>query len=184
MKNKTRMMTFIAVGVVANIVLSLIIKTLGIPLLFLDTIGTIFISVVLGPFAGAITGGTTNLVNGVLIGPTEIPFALVNVVVALIVGTIAKKFNFNLRTALVTGLILAVVAPLVGTPIAVFVFSGLTGGTTDIIFAGLRAAGAKIFTAAFIPRIAGNLIDKIISCLLVSMLVSRMPYDLLGKRQV
>lgn len=179
MNNKTRMMTFIATGIVINIALSYVVKTLGIPLLFLDTVGTIFIAAVFGPLAGIITGVLTNLVNGVLVSPTEIPFALVNIAVALVVGVISNKFRFNIKTALITGLILAVVAPLIGTPIAVFMFGGLTGGGTDLIFAWFRATGQTVFTSAFIPRITGNVIDKIISCVLVAVIISRMPADLI-----
>lgn len=179
MNNKTKMMTFIATGVVINIALSFIVKSLNVPLLYLDTVGTIFMAVVFGPATGAITGGLTNLVNGVLIGPTEIPFALVNIAVAIVTGLIAKRFKFNFQTAIISGLILAVVAPLIGTPIAVFMFGGLTGGGSDLLFAWLRATGQTIFASAFIPRITGNIIDKIISCLLVAVLISRMPKDMM-----
>jgi len=182
MNNKTRMMTFIATGIVINIALSLVVKTLGIPLLFLDTVGTIFIAAIFGPIAGAVTGALTNLVNGVLVGPTEIPFALVNIAVALVVGGITKKFKFDLKTAVVTGLILAVVAPLIGTPIAVFIFGGLTGGGTDLIFAWLRATGQTVFTSAFIPRITGNIIDKVASCVLVAVIISRMPSSIINNK--
>ncbi|MCH4886848.1 ECF transporter S component [Acidaminobacter sp. JC074] len=181
--NKTRLMTFIATGIVINIALSLVVKTLGIPLLFLDTVGTIFIAAVFGPLAGAITGGLTNLVNGVLVGPTEIPFALVNITVAIVVGLIAKRFKFDIKTAVITGLILSVVAPLIGTPIAVFMFGGLTGGGTDLLFAWLRATGQTVFASAFIPRITGNIIDKVISCILVAVLITRMPGDLLNMKK-
>lgn len=171
-----------ATGVVINIALSIVIKTLAIPLLFLDTVGTIFVAAVFGPFAGAVTGGLTNLVNGVLVGPTEIPFAIVNIAVALVVGFIAKKFKFDIKTAIVTGLILAIVAPLIGTPIAVFMFGGLTGGGSDLLFAWLRASGQTIFTSAFIPRVTGNIIDKVASCILVAVLIARMPKEMLSTK--
>lgn len=182
MKNNTRKITFMATGVVINIALSIVIKTLAIPLLFLDTVGTIFVAAVFGPFAGAVTGGLTNLVNGVLVGPTEIPFAIVNIAVALVVGFIAKKFKFDIKTAIVTGLILAIVAPLIGTPIAVFMFGGLTGGGSDLLFAWLRASGQTIFTSAFIPRVTGNIIDKVASCILVAVLIARMPKEMLSTK--
>lgn len=178
MNNKTKMMTFIATGILINIILSFVAKSLAIPLMFLDTVGTIFNAVIFGPLVGAITGALTNFVNGVLVSPTEIPFAIVNIAVALVVGVIAKRFEFNMKTAIITGLILAVVAPLIGTPIAIFMFGGLTGGGTDLIFAWLRATGQTLFASAFIPRITGNIIDKVVSCILVSIVVSRLPYSI------
>lgn len=176
----THGMILAAFGIVINIVLGTVVQSLQIPLLFLDTIGTIFIGAILGPLAGAVTGGLTNIIQGLITNPKDIPFAIVNIVVGLIVGFIAKKYKFNFKVATITGLILSVVAPLIGTPIAVFIYGGLTGGGTDIIFAWLLASGQEIFTAAFIPRITGNLIDKIASCILVAVLIQKLPKDIVS----
>jgi energy-coupling factor transport system substrate-specific component len=177
--NSPKAMIFASLGIVINIIFGTIMQTLQVPLLFLDTIGTILVSVVLGPIAGALTGGLTNLIQGFITNPKDIPFALVNITIGLIVGYIAKKKGFELKTAIITGLIIAVVAPLIGTPIAVFIYGGLTGSGTDLIFTWLAASGTKIFTAAFIPRITGNLIDKLASCLLVYFVLKRIPSNLL-----
>ncbi len=174
----TNAMIFATLGIVINIVFGTVVQTLQIPFLFLDTIGTIFVAVVLGPFAGALTGGLSNVIQGIITNPKTIPFAIVNITVGVVVGVIAKKYKFNLKVAAVTGIILSIVAPLIGTPIVVWVFGGVTGGGTDIIFAWLLASGQKIFTAAFIPRITGNLIDKIGSCLLVAMVLQYLPKNL------
>ncbi|RKD23704.1 ECF transporter S component [Caminicella sporogenes] len=175
-------MIFASLGIVINIVFGTVVQTLQIPLLFLDTIGTIFVAAVLGPFAGALTGGLTNIIQGMITNPKNIPFAIVNVAIGLIVGFIAKKYKFDYKVAVITGIILSVIAPLIGTPIAVLVFGGVTGGGTDLIFAWLLASGHKIFTAAFIPRITGNIIDKIASSLLVAFLIKKLPYDLISKK--
>lgn len=169
-----------SLGVVINIVLGTVVSLLQIPLLFLDTIGTIFVSVLLGPWAGAITGGLTNVIQGFITNPRDIPFALVNIAVGLVVGFIARKWKFSLKTAVITGLVLSVIAPLIGTPIGVFLYGGLTGGGNDLIFAWLLASGQSIFTAAFIPRITGNLIDKVVSCILVAILIQKLPKDQLA----
>jgi energy-coupling factor transport system substrate-specific component len=175
MNCKNRIVVFSSLGIVINIVLGVASGMLHIPLLFLDTVGTIFVAAICGPFYGALTGGLTNVVLGVIENPRNVPFALVNIVIGIIVGLVAKKWEFNLRTAVFTGVILAIVAPLIGTPIAVYVYGGYTGDFNDVIFAWLVKTGQKIFTAAFIPRIASNLVDKIISCIIVSMLIKRIP---------
>lgn len=170
-KMSTRSMIFASICIVINLVLGTVTQMLQIPLLFLDTIGTILSAAVLGPLAGALTGGLTNVIQGFITNPKDIPFALVNIAIGLIVGFVAKKRGFDLKTAIVTGLVLSIVAPLIGTPIAVLLYGGVTGGGTDLIFAWLLATGQKIFTAAFIPRVTGNLIDKIGSCILVSQIL-------------
>lgn len=181
MKTNTTKLTFTAMGIVINIVFGAVVTSLKIPLLFLDTVGTVFTAVTLGPVYGMIAGGLTNILQGVVTNPKSIPFALVNIAVGLIVGLIAKKYKFSLKTAIITGLILSIVAPLIGTPIAVGVFGGITGDGNDILFMWLKQSGQSIFSAAFIPRITGNIVDKIASCILVSLLVSRLPKSLIQK---
>lgn len=175
----TKKVVLASMGIIINIIFGSIVASMKIPLIFLDTIGTIFSAALLGPFFGALTGGLTNLIQGLLTNPTGIPFALVNIAVGLIVGFICKKYIFNLKVAVVTGIILAIVAPLIGTPIAIYLFGGLTGGGTDLIFAWLSKSGESIFTAAFIPRITGNIIDKIASCILVALTLRKLPKELL-----
>lgn len=180
--SSTRHMIFATLGIILNLVLGTVVSTMQIPLLFLDTIGTILVAVVLGPLAGAMTGGLTNVIQGILTNPRDIPFALVNIAIGLIVGFAAKKFKFDIKTAVITGLILSIVAPLIGTPIAVFMYGGLTGGGTDILFAWMLATGQKVFTAAFIPRVAGNLVDKIGSCILVSYMLKYIPKEYTNRK--
>ena len=171
----TNSMVFGALCVVINIVFGTAVNLLHIPLLFLDTVGTILSAALYGPFMGAAVGGLTNVILGATSNPKEMLFALVNIAIGLIVGSIAKKWGFDIKTAIITGLVLSIVAPLVGTPIAVYVFGGLTGDGNDLLFAWLRASGQGIFTSAFIPRITGNFVDKIASCILVSLVLMRLP---------
>jgi len=180
-KITTLALTYCAICIVINVVLGTVVSKLQIPLIFLDTIGTIFAAVVLGPWLGATVGLLTNVITGIMTNPKDIPFALVSIAIGLIVGYIAKRWKFNLKTAIITGLILSVVAPLIGTPIAVWIYGGLTGGGTDFIFMWLVNSGSKIFTAAFIPRVAGNIIDKVVSAVFVSVLISRFPSDMMNR---
>lgn len=176
-RRKIKGLIFAALGIAINIVLGTIAKTLNIPLLFLDTIGTIFTAASFGPLFGALAGGLTNVIQGAITGPKIIPFAIVNIVVGLLVGYIAKNKDFNIPTAILTGLLLAIVAPLIGTPIAIIVYDGLTGDFNDVFFTLLRNTGQRVFTSAFIPRITSNIVDKIVSCILVSIVLKKMPSE-------
>lgn len=180
MKITSRMILIGAFGIAINLVLGTTVSMLKIPLLFMDTIGTIFVAALFGPIMGAITGGLTNVLQGIITNPADIPFALVNIVVGIVTGLISRKFGFSYKIAFITGLILSVVAPLIGTPIAVWIYGGLTGGGTDFLFAWLLSTGKSIFAAAFIPRIAGNFVDKIASALLVAFLLTRLPESVTG----
>lgn len=176
----TKIIILISIGVVFNIALSMLGNAVGGGILFLDTVGTIFIAAFLGPIPGILTGVLTNLVNGVLIGPTEIPFLLVNGVIGLIVGLISKKQkNFSLPIAIIVGLIISIVAPLIGTPIAIFLFGGLTGSGMDFMIIWLKTSGQNLFSAVFMTKIVNNLIDKIGSAILVFLILKALPYSII-----
>lgn len=167
--SSTRKMVMSAFFVVLNIVMGLLVGALKIPLLFMDTIGTVFGAVWFGPVWGMIIGGLSNVLLAITQNPKDLPFALVNIVVGLVVGLIARKHKFDLKTAIITGLILAVVAPLIGTPIAVYVYGGITGDFNDVFFTALKQGGSTIFSAAFLPRIASNIVDKVLTCVIVAL---------------
>jgi energy-coupling factor transport system substrate-specific component len=173
--NYSKIMMFSTVCIVINIVFGTLVGMLKIPLIFMDTMGTILTAALYGPFWGALVGLLTNVIVGITTNPVDIPFALVNMTIGLVVGFISKKVGFGLKTALFTGLLLSLVAPLIGTPIAIWIYGGLTGGTTDFFIAWLLASGNSIFTSAFIPRIAGNLVDKIASCLVAYAVITKLP---------
>lgn len=173
---KTVILTYGAMCIVMNVVLGTAVSALKIPLLFLDTIGTVLMAVLFGPWWGALTGLLTNLVLGITSGPTAIFFGLVNVAIAIVVGLMARKFNFRKwYIALITGMILSIVAPLIGTPIAVAVFGGLDGSGMDVVVLWLRAAGESVFASTFISRITGNIVDKIATCMLVMVIITKLP---------
>lgn len=179
MRNKKIfILTISAFAIALNIVLGTITSKLNITFLFLDTIGTILIAALYGPWYGAAVGALSNILSPILSGnPKNIPFFLVNMAVGIIVGYIAKKYGFKLKTAIVTGLILAVVAPLIGSPIGVILYGGVVGSGQDILVTFMRNTGMKLFQAFFTTRLLENFIDKVVSCLLVAMIIPAIPNE-------
>ncbi len=177
--SSVRKMIITAFAVVMNVVLGTITSYLSIPLLFLDTVGTIYISANYGLKYGILAGVCTNLIMGVTAGPTAIPFALVNVAVAIVVSLMAKN-GFSMIKSVITGLILSIVCPIIGTPIRLILFGGFTGSGTDVLILALKAAGQTIFAATFFSAIAGNFVDKIVSCLIVAVSSKYLPASITG----
>ena len=168
MKNtKANLTAFCGVCVAMNIVLGIITSALGIPL-YLDTLGTVLTAALFGPVPGIIVGALSNIITGLIYSVRDIPFALVNMAVGLVVGLVAKKWKFSLVTAAI------------GTPIGIYVYGGLQGNISDVVVTGLVKAGQSIFAASFLTKVGSNLIDKVGTCIIAVLLIKAMPAQFLA----
>ena len=171
---KVYVVAFCGICVAINIVLGIITSALGIPL-YLDTLGTVLSAALIGPVPGIIVGALSNIITGFMYSVSDIPFCLVNMAVGLIVGLVAKKFKFTVVSAVITGLVLSVVCPAIGTPIGIYVYGGLNGSASDVLVMSLVQAGKDIFQASFLRNVASNLIDKVGTCVVGWALIKAMP---------
>lgn len=122
----TATLTLIPVAIAINIAVGSIVALLRLPI-YLDSIGTVLVGVVAGPWAGALTGLLSNLIWSILpvpggAGPVAAFFAPVAGVIGLMAGFWSSRGVFRLRAddarvggflALATGLGAAVVAALI-----------------------------------------------------------------------
>ena len=180
MKNtKANLTAFCGVCVAMNIVLGIITSALGIPL-YLDTLGTVLTAALFGPVPGIIVGALSNIITGLIYSVRDIPFALVNMAVGLVVGLVAKKWKFSLVTAAITGLALSVICPAIGTPIGIYVYGGLQGNISDVVVTCLVKAGQSIFAASFLTKVGSKLFDKVGTCVIAVLLIKAMPAQFLA----
>ncbi|MBA2853377.1 energy-coupling factor transport system substrate-specific component [Methanococcus maripaludis] len=180
MDKKVLYMTTIPVGIAINAIGGQIATFLKLPI-FLDSIGTVLSGFLLGPVGGALVGFFTNILLGFILDPSYIPFSVVNIVIGLVSGYVAVKHGINLKNSIIVGLVLAIIAPMVGTPIAVYLYGGLVGGGVDLLTAVFLHSGQDIFSSAFLARIPANLVDKLLSCILVYYIIKPFPKDILSE---
>jgi energy-coupling factor transport system substrate-specific component len=166
---------FIPVGIAVN-VLGTVVNAAADSPLFLDSIGTVLAAAVLGPWLGALTGLLSNLIIGVFVIPINIPFGLINALIGLVVGALSRRRGFtDFLTPLYATLILTVLCPLTATPIAVYLFGGVTGGNIDTFAAILMESGHHVLSSAFLVRLPANFVDKLISTYLICFLIRWLP---------
>lgn len=163
----------LAICIAVNIILSTLVQTLNIPLLFLDTVGTIFGSIILGPFLGALIGGCSNIILGIISNPTSVSYALANITLGFLIGFVSKKRRFAYKEACVVGLILSVICPLISTPISLYLYGNINGNGSDLLIKIISQSSKIIFSGAFIPRLVSNMFDKILSCLFVALILTK-----------
>ncbi|MFA5405868.1 MAG: ECF transporter S component [Candidatus Nanoarchaeia archaeon] len=164
----------IAIGI--NQVGRLISTALGLPI-FLDTIGTVFMAMLAGPWVAGVGGFLTNVVTAIAYGrATSIFFG----VVQLFVGLIAGWFVYNgwlkkLWSVFTTGALIAVIASLVSALMVVAVRGGVSGTGVDAVVAFFLASGTGFWTSIVSARIITEMIDKIIAVFVPWISIKRLP---------
>ena len=171
----TLTIALIAVAIVLNIVLGQVVSLLKLPI-FLDSIGTVIVALLAGPWAGGLTGLLTNLIWGLISDPVAAAFAPVAMVIGIVAGLLAKVGLFKKWwQAIISGVIIAVALSIIAIPIRVYMFGGVTGSGADFITAYLLATGRDLFSAVLITVIGDNIIDKVVTALLAWAIVKGLP---------
>jgi energy-coupling factor transport system substrate-specific component len=172
----TTTLVLIPVAIGLNIAVGQIIYALKIPL-YLDTIGTIFVGVLVGPWAGALTGLLSNLIWGLTgLNPSYAPFAPVAAIIGLLAGLAGEAGWVRVWwKALITGAVVGLIAAAVSAPISAYVFGGVTGSGTDVVTAMFSAMGFAVLPASFAQGISSDPLDKAVSFLIVWALIQALP---------
>jgi len=157
----------IPVAIAINGVIGYIVGQLKLPV-FLDSIGTVLVGVICGPWAGALTGALSNFVIGMLTNPTDWwPWIPVAFFIGLVAGLCANAGLFkSWWRVVVTGFLVALTAATVSTPIAVYFFGGITSSGSSFITAYLLQTGQGILQAVFSTNFLVEPVDKISTAML------------------
>jgi energy-coupling factor transport system substrate-specific component len=171
----TLTLALMAVAIVLNIVLGQVVSLLKLPI-FLDSIGTVLVALLAGPWAAGLTGLLTNLIWGLISDPVAAAFAPVAMIIGIVAGLCAKAGLFKKWwQAIISGVIITLALSVIAIPIRVYMFGGVTGSGADFIVAYLLATGKDLFSAVFITVITDNLIDKVATALLAWAIVKGLP---------
>ncbi|WP_176762288.1 two-component regulator propeller domain-containing protein [Eubacterium oxidoreducens] len=157
----------ICVGVVLNLMGRSISTAYSLPL-FLDNIGTFFISIVLGPIAGIVTGILCNFLTAIVI-PGDWRYALVSAGGALVVGKLLyNRKRISSFRVVATSVLTGLVAVLLATPINMVFRSGYTGNEWgDALVEMTLEHLPRVLPCCIAGEIIVNIPDKILSVLLV-----------------
>lgn len=168
------------VAVAINIVGGQLVNLLKLPV-YLDTIGTILIAAIAGPWVGAVTGILSNAVNAIF-APNLFPYAFVSLCIALVVGFMAKKGAFTgIGKTILTALVVVAVAMISSLPITLYVFGGVSGGGSTLVTTALLAMGQDLISSVLGASFITEISDKILSCLVVFFIIKGMSHRYLSK---
>ena len=173
LRNDFNTMTWvlIPVAIAINLVIGQIVLVLKLPV-YLDSVGTVLVGVICGPWAGALTGALSNIIAGIVIDPGWFPWFPVAAVIGLVAGLCAKAGFFKIWWKVVlTGVLIALAAVLVGTPIAVYLFGGITASGSSFITAFLLQTGRDLVSSVLSTNFIVEPIDKIATAFLAFVII-------------
>ncbi|MBI1854517.1 MAG: ECF transporter S component [Chloroflexi bacterium] len=167
----TMIWVLIPVAIAINIVMGQIVVILKLPI-YLDSIGTVLVAVIGGPWAGALTGALSNTIWGLLIDPNALPWWPVAFFIGLVAGFCAKGGLFKTWwKVLIAGFLIALTAAIVSTPIAVYIYGGITASGSSFITAYLLQTGQGVFQSVFSTNFLVEPVDKISTSLLAFAII-------------
>lgn len=162
----TMTLVLIPVAIAINIVIGQIVLLLKLPV-FLDSIGTVLVGVLAGPWAGSLTGTLSNIIWGLIIDPSALPWFPVAFTIGLVAGLCAKYGLFKVWwKVIISGLLIAIGAAIVSTPISVYLFGGITASGSSFITAYLLQTGRDLIPAVLFTNGIVEPIDKVATALL------------------
>lgn len=174
-KSKELSLALIPLGIGINIGVGAIMFALKLPV-YLDAVGTILITFLLGWRAGIITGVLSFVLTSILINPLAIYFIGTQAAIAIYVHLIAKRGGFgNLFKTVVSGIGLGIIAAIVSAPVIVYLFGGITGNGPSLIVAYLVASGQTILKSVVLSGLSIEPIDKTLQCLLALFILKTLP---------
>lgn len=177
-----RDLVLVRLGVAVNLVIGQIVAALLLPV-YLDSVGTILVAAMVGPRAAIAAGLVSQVLNAVISGNfTWLPFALVQVVIALYASAAARLGLFRrFATAVPAGIGMGLVAASCSAPISYYLFGGVTAGGVTVVTTIVRALGAPLSVAVASASYATDILDKSIACALVCLLLRSLPHTLAAR---
>jgi energy-coupling factor transport system substrate-specific component len=178
---KTLALAMIPIGIVINLSIGTLVSILKLPL-FVDAVGTILVTLLLGIRSGIISGVLSFLIGGLLVNPNMPWFSGTQAAIAIYIGLMARAGFFrSFPRVILCGIGLGIVTATVSAPVIVKLFGGITGSGSGVITAFFLAAGKSIIKSVLLTGISCEPIDKTIQCLLAFWMLRSLPKKFLSR---
>lgn len=164
-KSPARLISFISIAIAINLIGANLALFLRLPI-YLDTIGTLLIAVILGPWYAASTAFLSALINWMTTDIFSLYYSPVAIVVAIITGILIKR-NCKPSSLLWKSLIISLPGTIIASVITVILFKGITSSGSSIIAQFLHGIGLDMTSSLILVQVGTDYIDRPISLILV-----------------
>lgn len=168
-KSPTRIITFMSMAIAINYIGANIALFLRLPI-YLDMIGTLLVSVALGPGFGLLAATISALLSWMTTDIFAIYFAPVAIVASLMAGIVIKP-STSIAHLLWKSLLVSLPGTIVASMITVLLFNGITSSGSSLIAQLLQGLGLDMTTSLIIVQLGTDYLDRLISLILVLIIL-------------
>ena len=172
---RIRRVALVFAGVIINVLLSYLMNGLGLPL-FLDTAGTIAVTVLCGTIPGIFVAMLTNLIC-IAFNPYSMYFAFINAFIAVFTSYYTGKYSLKKVSRMILFILsLSLFAGIVSSFVQWLLFGGPQHNLLAEMASGIsEVSEVSMFNAFLITNVLLNILDKGISALFVLGLIVVIP---------
>ena len=165
---------------VLNVVGAFIAMNLRLPV-YLDSIGTVMCSALLGPVNGALTGVVGSLISGFTFDVYSFYYAPVQIFTGIMAGMMFRTVWLKGWRLPIGAFIVSLHTSISSALVTTFVFGGITSAGSSYIVQIMTKLGVSLTAACFSVQIFTDYADEFIGILIAAAVIKVMPGDLLGK---
>lgn len=157
----------IAIGIVINIVGAFLALNLRLPV-YLDSIGTVLVSGLLGPVYGMVTGVLGSLISGITFDIYSLYYAPVQLFTGLMAGLVFRTVWLKGWRLPIGSLAVSLPTSVVSAMITAFLFGGITSSGSSYLVALMNNLGMNLTLSCFLVQVLTDYGDKLIAVILVT----------------
>lgn len=165
---------FIAFAICINFIGGQIALLLKLPI-YLDSIGTVFTAVVLGPVYGMLPNVISGLLMGMTVDIYSLYYAPVGIILGLVTGLVYKKYHPKKWWIFLAAIVITIPATIASSCITAFLFGGITSSGSSILVQLLAKTPLGMVGSCFVVQFITDYIDRVICLYAVAVLVKAVP---------
>ena len=171
----------IAFGAALNVSIGYFVNILKLPL-YLDSIGTILISVLCGWRYGIVVGLSALIIMTLTAVPTVFAYAGTVIVIAFVSTAFARVgFLKSVKITVLGGLIIGLASAMASVPVTTFLYGGVSLAGSDAITTLFKTTGMPVWKSVLFGSLVTDPIDKIVTSLICLTLVRSLPSRILDR---
>ena len=176
-----RLLALVPAAVAINLVVGQLASELSLPV-YLDTLGTMLVAVLVGLSGGLLVGTVSQLLSGMLRGYVWLPFTPIQWLIAILAAIAASRGGFaTLGRSAAWGAACGVVCGATSSVISYFLFGGVTASGVTAVGALFRTMGFSLPVAVTMASLSTDIVDKTLSFIVIGVLLRSLPRRILGR---